>query len=103
MTIESGDFRARMVVLLRLEGAVLTERELSRLAESYTRCGGAARWDVRAYAHPAHPGAREYRVLRGDGIQDVYAGIERDTATAVGTALNELESQDGTRAAPKPR
>jgi len=39
-------------------------------------------------------GAREYRVVRGGSVQDVFRSAERVRAAAVGTALNELESQD---------
>ncbi len=38
-------------------------------------------------------GAREYRVVRGSSTQDVYRSTERGHASAVRSALNELESQ----------
>jgi len=50
---------------------------------------------VREYAAATGNGAREYRVVRGSSTQDVYRSHERDHATAVRAALNELESQDG--------
>ena len=97
MSVEGGDFRSRVEGLLQRDGIVLTDLELSRLAERYPRCAGRDPWDVREYARHAHPGAREYRVLRGSGVQDVYASVEREHASAVRTALNELEYQDLTR------
>jgi len=97
MVIEPGDFRQRVEDLLGREGLVLTDVELSRMAERYPRCGGRDPWGVREYARHARPGAREYRVLRGNGVQDVYCSVERESATAVRTALNELEYQDLTR------
>lgn len=94
MTDERGDFRGRLEALLEREGVVLTDRELTRMAERYPRCGGREPWDVREYARPARPGAREYRVMRGNGVQDVYCSVERATASAVRTALNEIDYQD---------
>ena len=94
MTIEPGDFRSRLRVLLGVHGAVLTDEELSRAAERYPRCPGKEHWDVREYVQFTGPGAREYRVVRGSSVQDVYRSAERDRAAAVGTALNELESQE---------
>jgi hypothetical protein len=82
-------------VLLERQGAVLTDQELAHLAERYRQCGGAGHWDVREYARPSGLGAREYRVVRGSGVQDVYRNAERASAAAVGTALNALESQEG--------
>ena len=38
-------------------------------------------------------GAREYRVVRGKDIRDVFRSAERVRAVAVGAALNELESR----------
>src|SRR5439155_26121803 len=46
-------------------------------------------------------GAREYRVVRGSSIEDVYRSAERVRAAAVGTALNELESQERSGEAPE--
>ena len=101
MTGAAGDFRGRLERLLERDGIVLTDRELSRLAERYPRCGGREPWDVREYARAARPGAREYRVMRGAGVDDVYASVERVRASAVRTALNEIDYEDLTgRAAP---
>ena len=94
MTMEPSDFRRRMRVFLELQGAVLTERELAHMAERYQRCAGKEPWDVRAYARHTGLGAREYRVVRGHSVQDVYCSAEQVSAAAVRTALNELESQD---------
>ncbi len=94
MITERDDFRTRIAGLLGLRGVVLTEPELLRMTERYPRCSGRDQWDVREYARHARPGAREYRVIRGSGVQDVYASVDRERATAVGTALNLLEAQD---------
>ena len=102
MTVESGGFRSRVESLLEREGVVLTDRELTRMAERYPRCRGRDAWDVREYARSARPGAREYRVMRGTSVEDVYASVERATASAVRTALNELDYQDLTRRATAP-
>ena len=37
-------------------------------------------------------GPREYRVVRGDSIRDVYRCAERGRANIVATALNELDA-----------
>src|SRR6266511_4831954 len=94
MTIEPNDFQSRLRVLLGLQGAVLTDEELSHTAERYPRCRGKGHWDVREYVRRTGVGAREYRVVRGSSIEDVYRSAERVCAAAVGTALNELESQE---------
>ncbi|HEX9217028.1 MAG TPA: hypothetical protein VF864_08620 [Gemmatimonadales bacterium] len=95
MSIETSDFQSRLRVLLGLQGAVLTDEELSHMADSYPRCPGKEQWDVRQYARPhTGVGAREYRVVRGSSVQDVFRSTERERAAAVGTALNELESQE---------
>jgi len=96
MTIEPNDFQSRLRVLLGLRGAVLTDEELSDTAECYSRCRGKEPWDVREYAG-AVVGAREYRVVRGNRTDDVYRSAERVLAAAVGTALNELESEESSR------
>ncbi|MGH7675972.1 MAG: hypothetical protein ACREMV_11940 [Gemmatimonadales bacterium] len=93
MLIETSDFRSRMRVLLELQGAALSDPELSHMAQQYPRCGGKGHWDVREYARASGLGAREYRVLRGSGVQEIYCSDERASASAVRTALNELESQ----------
>ena len=102
MIVERGDFRSRLEALLEREGVVLTDRELTRMAERYPRCGGREPWDVREYARPARPGAREYRVMRGTSIEDVYASVDREQAAAVRSALNEIDYQDLTRKASVP-
>jgi hypothetical protein len=94
MTIEPDDLQSRLRVLLGLQGAVFTDEELSHTAECYARCRGKERWDVREYVRRTGVGAREYRVVRGSSIEDVYRSAERARAAAVGTALNELESSE---------
>lgn len=94
MTIAPDDFQSRLRVLLGLRGAVLTDDELSQMADSYARCGGKGPWDVRQYVARGGVGAREYRVVRGSSVQDVYRTAERLRADAVGTALNELEAEE---------
>jgi len=94
MPTEPNDFQSRLRVLLGLQGTVLTDEELSHTAECYPRCGGKQHWDVREYARRTGLGAREYRVMRGNSIDAVYRSAERVRATAVGTALNELESRE---------
>ncbi|HMH83868.1 MAG TPA: hypothetical protein VK531_13450 [Gemmatimonadales bacterium] len=100
MIIEPNDFQSLLRVLLGLQGAVLTDEELSHTAERYPRCRGKEHWDVREYVRRIGVGAREYRVVRGSSIEDVYRSAERVRAAAVGTALNELESQERSREAP---
>jgi hypothetical protein len=78
--------------ILELDGTVLTEAELVRLAERYAGCGGTEPWDIREYARATRQGTREYRVVRGTRVQEVFASDERASANAVRTALNELES-----------
>jgi hypothetical protein len=100
MPFEPGDFQSRLRTLLGLQGAVLTDEELSQMAASYPRCRGREHWDVRQYVRRTGMGvvgAREYRVVRGSSVQDVFRTAERVRAAAVGTALNELESQDRPR------
>ncbi|SRR6266581_5724530 len=93
MTIDPRDFQSRLSVLLGVQGAELTDEELARMAERYRQCAGKDRWDVRQYVGRAAAGAREYRVIRGTSIQDVYRSAQRRHAEAVGTALNDLESE----------
>src|SRR5438445_235469 len=83
MTIETNDFQSRLRVLLGLHGAVLTDEELSHTAERYPRCRGKGHWDVREYVRRTGVGAREYRVVRGSGIEDVYRSVERVRAAAI--------------------
>jgi hypothetical protein len=94
MAIEPDEFQRQLRVLLGLQGAVLTDEELSQMAECYPRCRGKELWDVRQYVRGTGVGAREYRVVRGSRTEDVYRSPERVRAAAVGTALNELESRE---------
>jgi len=94
MSTELSDFPNRLRAHVELQGAVLTAEELSHVGERYPRCRGKDHWDVREYASVTGIGAREYRVVRGSSTQDVYRSSERDHASAVRAALNELESQD---------
>src|SRR2546428_14062016 len=94
MTIEPNDFQSRLRVLLGRQGTVLTDEELSHTTERYPRCRGKGHWDVREYVRRTVVGAREYRVVRGRSIEDVYRSAERVRAAAAGTALNQLESQE---------
>ena len=73
-----------------------------RLKESSRGRAGTGQWDVRAYARFAPVGTRKYRVMRGSSIYDVYRSTEPERAAAVRTALNELESQDGSWRDPRP-
>jgi len=84
---------SRLRALVDVRGALLSADELSALGEAYARCRGKDHWDVRAYAGSAGAGAREYRVIRGTGVQDVYRSRDRERADAVRVALNELESE----------
>jgi hypothetical protein len=100
MTIEPNDLQSRLRVFLELQGAGVTDEELSHMAESYRQCLGKEHWDVREYVRRTGVGAREYRVVRGSGVQDVYRSAERARASAVRTALNELETQEKSGEAP---
>lgn len=93
MTVEISDFDSRVRVLLQQEGVVVTESEMSRLALRYPDCGGTDLWDVRAYVRSAGPGARQYHVVRGSSVMDVYRSNQLENAAAVRTALNDLELQ----------
>lgn len=93
MTIEPVDFGRRLRALLEAEGTVLTDEQLARMAEWYPKCPGKDPWDVREYASRSGLGAREYRVMRGTSVQEVYRSNERGSAAAVRSALNELDSQ----------
>ncbi len=95
MSNGSSDFPSRFRAHVELQGAILTPEELSHVGECYPRCRGKDHWDVREYASVAGVGAREYRVVRGTSTVDVYRSREREHASAVQAALNELESQDG--------
>ena len=100
MSIEASDFPSRLRAHVELQGANLTEDELSHLGAHYPRCAGTGQWGVREYARVTGVGAREYRVVRGSSIQDVYRSTEHGRAAAVQTALNELESQEKSREDP---
>jgi hypothetical protein len=93
MSIKLSDFWSQLRTLAELQGSILTEDEPSHMAECYPRCRGKGHWDVREYVRPAKVGTREYRVVRGSGVQEVYRSAERARAAAVRTALNELESR----------
>ena len=95
MSNEPNDFPSRFRAHVELQGAILTPAELTHVGECYPRCRGKDHWDVREYASVTGIGAREYRVVRGTSTQDVYRSTEREHASAVQAALNELESQDG--------
>jgi len=95
MSHEPSDFPNRFRAHVELQGAILTPEELSHVGECYPRCRGKDHWDVREYASGTGIGAREYRVVRGTSTVDVYRSTEREHASAVQAALNELESQDG--------
>ena len=95
MSNELRDFPSRFRAHVELQGAILTPEELSHVGECYPRCRGKDHWDVREYARGTGIGAREYRVVRGTSTLDVYRSTERNHASAVQAALNELESQDG--------
>jgi hypothetical protein len=93
MTIEPDEFQDRLRALLGLHSPEFTDEQLARMADRYQLCTGKERWDVRQYAGRSGIGAREYRVMRGTGVQDVYRSAERGRADAVGAALNALESE----------
>ncbi|HEV2749991.1 MAG TPA: hypothetical protein VGV12_05640 [Gemmatimonadales bacterium] len=93
MTIEPNDFQGRLRTLLGLHSLAFTDEELARMADRYGSCTGKDPWDVRQYAGRAGMGAREYRVMRGTGVGDIYRSRERAQADAVGAALNALESE----------
>jgi hypothetical protein len=101
MTIESDDVQSRLRVLLGLQSEVFTDEELSQTAESYLRSYGKDHWDVREYARHTGAGAREYRVVRGTNPMDVYRSDNRVRAAAVGSALNDLESQEKPEETPR--
>jgi hypothetical protein len=94
MTIESDEFQNRLRVLLGLYSLEFTDAELARLEDRYRLSAGKERWDVRQYARRTGIGAREFRVLRGTGNDEVYRSTERIQADAVGAALNALEAEE---------
>lgn len=91
--VAPGVLESRLAGLAEVQGAVLSADELAAVGESYPQCRGKDHWDVRAYAGPTGAGAREYRVIRGTGVQDVYRSPDRQRADAVRAALNDLESE----------
>jgi hypothetical protein len=87
------DFGARLAAVVEREGLRLTDLEVTNIVARYGHCPGHEPWSVRTYARAwASQGAREYRVMRGNSVQDVYVSALRDSASTVGAALNELES-----------
>ena len=92
MTIESIDLPTLLRAHVHLQGAPLTEDELSKLWAASLGFGGTGRWQIREYVRVTGVGAREYRVVRGTSIPDVYRSLERGRAEAVEMALNELET-----------
>ena len=88
MTLESCEFPNRLRMLLGPQGTEFTDEELARVADRYR--AGKDRWDVRQYAGRTGIGAREFRVLRGKSVEDVYRSPQRVLAEAVGAALNAL-------------
>src|SRR6266567_7284307 len=95
MSNGSSDFPNLFRAHVDLQVSILTPEELSHVGECYPRCRGKDHWDVREYASGTGIGAREYRVVRGTSTVHVYRSTEREHASAVQAALNELESQDG--------
>jgi len=92
MSTESVDLPTLLRAHVHLQGAPLTEDELSNLWATYLGYGETGRWQIREYVRVTGLGAREYRVVRGTSIPDVYRSLERGRAEAVETALNELET-----------
>lgn len=93
MTLDPSEFQSRLRALLGSESVELTDEQLARMADRYRLCPGKERWGVRQYAVPTGIGAREFRVMRGTGIEDVYRSTQRLQADAVGEALNALEAE----------
>jgi hypothetical protein len=93
MGIGSIDFRTLLRAHVYVQGLILTEDDLSKLGSCYLGYGGAGRWEVREYVRVSGGGPREYRVVRGISIRDVYRCAERGRANIVATALNELETE----------
>ena len=92
----AADFHAQLAAVAQREGVALKEVEVDRIVERYRHCPGRDPWTVRAYAKAwSSQGAREYRVMRGSSVQDVYVSPLHGSASAIGTALNELESTAG--------
>ncbi len=94
------DFGHRLSALVERQGAALTADELSHVEEYFPQCRGREHWEVREYVAPTGLGAREYRVVRGSRVQDVYRSAEWVRAAAVRAALNELELPERPRDVP---
>lgn len=92
MSIGSIDFATLLRAHIYVQGLILTEDDLSKLGSCYLGDGGTGRWEVREYVRVTGGGPREYRVVRGGSLRDVYRCAERGRANIVATALNELES-----------
>jgi hypothetical protein len=92
MSIGSIDFPTLLRAHVYVQGLILTEDDLSKLGSCYLGYGGAGRWEVREYVRITGGGPREYRVVRGVSIRDVYRCAERGRADIVATVLNELET-----------
>jgi len=92
MSIGSIDFPTLLRAHVYVQGLILTEDDLSKLGSCYLGYGGAGRWEVREYVRVTGGGPREYRVVRGVSIRDVYRCAELGRANIVATALNELEA-----------
>ena len=92
MTIDPTTFQERVRTLLIAAGTLVSDVEMTTMATRYPRCRGTDAWEVRAYAGRAANGAREYRVVRGTGVDDVFASPNQASAAAVQTALNALEN-----------
>ena len=94
MTLERYAFHNRLRLLLGLQSMAFTDEDLARIADRYRPYAGKERWDVRQYAGRTGIGTREFRVMRGKRVEDVYCSTQRDLAEAVGAALNALEAED---------
>jgi hypothetical protein len=92
MSIESIGVPTLLRAHIHVQGVLLTEDELSKLWVSCLGYEATGRWQVREYARVTGVGAREYRVVRGSSIRDVYRSPDRGRAAAVGTALDELDT-----------
>jgi hypothetical protein len=94
--VTAADFHAQLAAVTGREGVALSSVQITRIVEQYRHCPGREPWAVRAYARAwSSQGAREYRVMRGSSVHEVYVSPLLDSATAVGAALNELESSAG--------
>src|SRR5690349_12647091 len=80
MSIGSIDFPTLLRAHVYVQGLILTEDDPSKLRSCYLGYGGPGRWEVREYMRVTGGGPREYRVVRGGSIQDVYRCAERGRA-----------------------